>query len=199
MRGGVILAGGSDRPAAGIHKSLFRVGEETLIERQVREMRRWCGEIIVVTDDPRPLLTILDRNVRIITDYYRAQGPLVGFHAGLMLSTMRTVWVVGCDMPFIEARAADILFGALGPGALAAIPNVGGGLFPLHGVYDRSCASIAARLVEQKETSMSALLKSVNWVEVKESAFAEEGVPLRFVEQMAATDHATKGLAFTEM
>ncbi|MCI3920708.1 molybdenum cofactor guanylyltransferase [Paenibacillus sp. TRM 82003] len=169
----------------GVQKSLLRFGGETLIERQVREMKSVCGEIIVVTDEPRPFLPLLDRSVRIITDYYSGKkGPLVGIHAGLMLSTTQHVWVVGCDMPHISAKAASVLRDTLIKGGQAAVPNVGGGLFPLHGVYDRSCAGVAARLVEQGETSASALLRHILWEEVRESSFVDAGVSLRFISNM---------------
>lgn len=184
MRGGVILAGGQNRRMGGEQKALLRFGKETLIERQVRIMRNVCSEIIVVTDEPKPFLTVLDRDIRIITDYISADGPLAGLHAGLMLSRTNAAWVVGCDMPHIDAKAAEILFEQMERGAQAAIPNVGGGLFPLHGVFHRSCAAKAEKLVQQGETSMSALLKEIEWTEVKDAEFFEAGVSRSFVNNI---------------
>jgi molybdopterin-guanine dinucleotide biosynthesis protein A len=188
MRGGVILAGGQNRRLGGEQKALLRFGTETLIERQVRIMRNICSEIIVVTDEPKPFLKVLDRDIRIITDYLPAHGPLVGVHAGLMLSTLNLVWIVGCDMPHIDPKAAEILFERVEQGAQAAIPNVGGGLFPLHGVYHRSCAAAAEQLVKQGTASMSALLKEIDWTEVKDEEFFKAGVPRNFVESIDTID-----------
>ncbi|WP_158299481.1 molybdenum cofactor guanylyltransferase [Paenibacillus antri] len=181
MLSGIILAGGPNRRMGGSPKSLLRFGGESLVERQVREMRRLCDEMIVVTDDPLPYLRLLDRNVRIITDYYKAKGPLVGIHAGLMLATHPQAWIVGCDMPYVSADAAAVQRETLRSGAQAAVPHVNGGLYPLHGLYDRSCAQDAAKLIESGETSATALLKHVAWKEVRESAFVERGLSIRFV------------------
>lgn len=181
MWSGIILAGGTNRRMDGAPKSLLRFGNETLVERQVREMRTVCSEIIVVTDEPGLYLRVLDRDVRIITDYYRAKGPLVGIHAGLKLSTLDRAWIVGCDMPYIDARASAVLRDALHQGGQAAVPNVNGGLYPLHGLYEKGCAELAGSLIEQGETSASALLRHLDWQEVGESRFTEAGVPLHFV------------------
>lgn len=177
------MAGGPNRRMGGESKALLPIGEGTLIERQVREMRKICSEIIVVTDNPRAYLRILDRDIRIITDFYHQKGPLIGIHAGLMLSTKPRSWIVGCDMPYINAKAAELLREAMRSegGAQAAVPNVNGGVYPLHGLYDRSCAEAAVKLIEQGETSASALLRDVDWREVPDRIFTEAGVPLNFV------------------
>lgn len=182
MWSGIILAGGPNR-RMGEPKALLQLGGETMVARQVRVMRSVCNEIIVVTNDPIPYLRVLDRDVRIITDYYKGgRGPLAGMHAGLMLASHPHAWIASCDLPYLNAEAAAVLRGALRAGRVqAAVPNVNGGLYPLHGVYDRTCAAHAARLIEQGETAASALLREVAWTEVRETDFAEKGIPSRFV------------------
>jgi molybdopterin-guanine dinucleotide biosynthesis protein A len=188
MLSGIILAGGPNRRMGGVSKGLLRFGGETLVELQVREMRRLCEELIVVTDDPMPYLRILDRNVRIITDFYKAKGPLVGMHAGLMLASHPQAWIVGCDMPYVSADAARLQRETLRTGGQAAVPHVNGGLYPLHGLYERSCAQAAAKLIEHGETSATSLLKQVAWKEVKESSFAERELSIRFVANVNAKE-----------
>jgi molybdenum cofactor guanylyltransferase len=187
---GIILAGGPNRRMNGASKALLRFGEETLLQRQVKEMKSVCEEVIVVSNDPKPLLRILDRDVRIITDFYASKGPLVGMHAGFTLASNPHVWAVGCDMPFISARAAEVLREKVTQGCHAAVPMINGGVYPLHAVYNRACVEQVIKLIERGETSASSLLKEVYWGEVTDSAFINRGIDLKFIKNInTSTDY----------
>lgn len=165
-------------------KPLLVFGGECLLQRQVREMRSICSEVIVAAEDPRPFLRIVDRDVRIITDYYPGKGPLGGMHAGLSLARNKAVWVVGCGMPFLSARAALLLHGLLQGGFDAAIPVIGGVPSPLHGVYDKSCAEEAMAIIERGERQMIGLLKELAWIEAREDDFKSKEIDTLFVHNI---------------
>jgi molybdopterin-guanine dinucleotide biosynthesis protein A len=184
MRTGVILAGGTEEQINGIPKALQRLGDVTVVEHQVREMRKCCNEIIIVTNDPKPYLRTVDRDVRIITDYYDKSGPQVGMHAGFMLSTEQVLWIVGGNMPYISASAAERCFDALDDEMQAAVPCVNGELHPLHAVYHKSCAPFAKQSIEQGDTSAAGLLKHIAWKEVPDVTFIRDQISLRFVERI---------------
>lgn len=188
MLTGVILAGGANRRMKGELKALLPFGGQPLIVRQINEMRNLCDEMIVVTNDPKPYLNVLDRSVRIITDFFDGHGPLGGMHAALSLAKHSSVWVVGCDMPFISCKAAELLWNRKQDGFEAAIPLVAGGLFPLHGVYDRACKSKIAPLLERGETKVSALLNHVFWCELADGYLQENGVELNFISSIKTMD-----------
>ena len=122
MLTGVILAGGANRRMKGESKALLPFGGQPLVVRQVDRMRILCDEVIVVTNDPRPYLPILDRSVRIITDFFAGHGPLGGMHAALSLAKHTSVWVVGCDMPFVSSKAAELLWNRKRDGFEAVVP-----------------------------------------------------------------------------
>ncbi|MCZ8515254.1 molybdenum cofactor guanylyltransferase [Paenibacillus filicis] len=105
---GVILAGGKNRRMGGSHKALLPFHQEKLVHRQIRRLKQVCTEIILVTNDPKTFLPLVDSDVRIITDYYSGKGPLGGMHAGLSLANHVNVWLIGCDMPFISPQAAKL-------------------------------------------------------------------------------------------
>ena len=52
MLTGAILAGGDNRRMNGEAKALLTFGAEKLIQRQIRQMREICSEMIVVTNHP---------------------------------------------------------------------------------------------------------------------------------------------------
>ena len=109
MLTGIILAGGDHKRMGGEEQStstyLWRATHTT----QIREMESICDEIIIVTNEPKPFLRVVDVSVRIITDFVSGKGPLGGLHAGLSLAEHDEAWVVGCDMPSISAQAARFM------------------------------------------------------------------------------------------
>ncbi|MGO4272392.1 molybdenum cofactor guanylyltransferase, partial [Paenibacillus sp. TAF58] len=111
-------------------------------------------------------------------------GPLGGMHAALSLAKHTSVWVVGCDMPFISSKAAQLLMQRKLDGFEAVLPLVTDDLYPLHGIYDRACASHIEPLLKIGETRVSALLKHVFWSELGDRFLLENGVDLNFVSNI---------------
>ncbi|MCZ8514794.1 molybdenum cofactor guanylyltransferase [Paenibacillus filicis] len=185
MLTGVILAGGKDRRMQGNPKALLPFGPEKLIQRQLRLMQPVCSELIVVTNDPKPFLRLLEPEIRIITDFVPNQGPLGGMHAGLSLARNRDVWLVGNHMPFISSQAAELLQERKHEGFDAALPLVQGGIYPLHGIYDRSCADLIWSLLQGGEPTLNRFLKVLYWGELHETIFQENGIGSGFIESFS--------------
>ncbi|UUZ85016.1 molybdenum cofactor guanylyltransferase [Paenibacillus sp. P26] len=175
MLTGLILAGGFNRRMDGKSKALLPFGGEPLILRQIGEMRRICKEVIVVVRDPKPPLRVVDQEVRIITDYIPGKGPLSGMHAGFSLSRCPNIWVVGEGMPFLSAQAAELLLEVKSEETDAVLPQLGGKIHLLHGVYDKRCADKAKALLKKGEMPEQALLRKMAWRAVPESLFLERG------------------------
>lgn len=183
MLTGMILVGKPEVQAGdGQMTALLPYKGEPLIQTQIKEMRDICDEIIVVTPDPRPLLKILEPTVRIITDYHKGKGPLGGMYAGLSLAAHKEVWTVGGDMPFLSANAAQVLLEYKGESFQAAIPYIEGIKYPLHGIYDKSCAAQILKLFDLGKTRTSSLLSRIRRTDVSERAFEERGIHLEFVK-----------------
>ncbi|WP_229757928.1 molybdenum cofactor guanylyltransferase [Paenibacillus marchantiophytorum] len=181
MLSGVILAGGANHTMNGELTALLPFDGKALIVRQIDRMREICDEIIIVTNDPKPYLNKVDRSVRIITDFFAGQGPLGGMHAALSLAKYASVWIVGCDMPLISNKAAQLLMAKKQDGFEAVIPIVAGEPYPLHGIYDRACAARIAPLFNQGKIRVSAMLNHVIWSELGERYLLDNGIDLNFV------------------
>jgi molybdopterin-guanine dinucleotide biosynthesis protein A len=184
MLTGVILAGGASHRMNGELKALLPIGGRPLITHQVETMKACCDEIIVVTNDPKPYLPILDRSIRIITDFFADHGPLGGMHAAFSLAKHSSIWVVGCDMPFISSKAAELLWQRKKDGFEAVVPLVGGVLHPLHGIYDRACKCQLIQLLDRGETKVSALLEFIFWGELDDRYFRENEIELKFIKSI---------------
>ncbi|UVI27546.1 molybdenum cofactor guanylyltransferase [Paenibacillus spongiae] len=184
MLSGVILAGGDNRGMEGKNRALLKLGSKTFLERQLNEMRKCCNDLIIVTNDPFPLMRSVDRGVRIITDYYPGKGALSGMHAGLSLAKNTHTWVVGCHMPYISATAAQLMLTSMKEDCDAAIPRVAHCLTPFHGIYEKRCSEIIGGLLDSGYETMTSLLNELQWCEMEESLFQGRPIDSRFVTEV---------------
>lgn len=178
---GVVLAGGKKRIGER-HPALLPFRREVMVNRQFRLMRTVCSELILVTDEPRLFLPVLDEDVRMITDFYSGIGPLGGIHAALSLSGNDQVWVAGCDMPFLSAEAAKLMLNRKIKHRLdAVIPLIGDRLYPLHGVFGRGKAGLIPELAAAGQTSVHAYLDRIRFDKLMEWNFRHRGIDPSFV------------------
>jgi molybdopterin-guanine dinucleotide biosynthesis protein A len=181
MLSGVILAGGENRRMGGKPKALLTIGGEMLIQRQIRQLTPICSEIVVVTNDPGLYVPVVGRSARIIADLDPGKGPLGGMHSAFSLHGHEYAWVVGCDMPFVSAAAADLMLGKMKDMKLdAVVPRLAGRLHPLHAVYRSTCAKAVAELLASETYRVTGLLEKIRWEPVPDSEFVRQGIDPRF-------------------
>src|SRR5690606_14459014 len=141
--------------------------------------------IIIVKNEPKPFLRVVDVSVRIITDFIRGKGPLGGLHAGLSLAEHDEAWVVGCGMPSISIQAARMLQQVRKESKLdAVVPLIGGRLEMLHSIYHTSIAAQALSLLNAGEYRLETLLDHIRWSKVDADEFAVRGIETRFTQKI---------------
>src|SRR5512147_2490166 len=141
MRSGIILAGGRSTRFGGGEKSLRAVEGKPMICRVREALLPVVDELVVSVRDERqrdlvfPFLS--EGNQSFAYDRLRDIGPLAGVLESLKAARGEYVFIVACDMPYVNTRAVDYLF-AKARGHDAAVP-VGPHDFlePLHAVYRR--------------------------------------------------------------
>jgi molybdopterin-guanine dinucleotide biosynthesis protein A len=158
---GVVLAGGKSA-RMGMEKAALRIGDETLLARIVRRLRLALPEVYVVGP---PNLAALIPGAAVIPDEIPDSGPLGGLSTALAHAPSQHVFVIGCDMPFVEPALARAMarYAARYPGADVVAVRTLRGLEPLHAVYTQTCASaVRERLASADGRSLTALLERLN-------------------------------------
>ncbi|MDR3560163.1 MAG: molybdenum cofactor guanylyltransferase [Negativicutes bacterium] len=139
---GIVLAGGRSVRMGSDKASLpWRGGD--LLHAVLNALTPVCSELIVVSNSPR-VITLPD--VRVVADSYPGCGPLGGIHAGLAASGSDYNFVVACDMPYIDGRAAKYM-AAAASGFDVAVPFIDGYFHPLHAVYHRRCLPVVEKML----------------------------------------------------
>lgn len=183
----VILAGGAGRRMGGCNKALLKLGPDDFIERLIRACLSWTDDAVVVSNDVEFADLLMKRYpVRVAADLYPGEGPLAGLHAGMTAARGTFAWLLACDQPLADARAAALLCDRLNSGDVtAALPVIDGRPQPFHAIYRRREAAAAAEeLLRQGERRLGALLDRLPWIGVEDSELALSGVPQGFADDV---------------
>ncbi|MGD9648789.1 MAG: molybdenum cofactor guanylyltransferase [Pirellulales bacterium] len=155
--GALILCGGESR-RMGHAKASLRFGDESLLERVVRQLRGVAAPVVVVRG-ANGELPPLPADVELTGDRHPGRGPLEGLAVGLAALAPRVprAFVVGCDYPFVVAGYIARLT-ALADGHDAAIVRTADRLHPLAGVYATALGRRADELLAAGQNRLLDLL-----------------------------------------
>lgn len=182
---------------------LLHVCGATLIENAVTTLRAARLHEIAISvstvaraDTLRAALPML-ATLPFVVDLAPGCGPLGGLHAALCAYPGRGALLVACDMPRLDAPALRALLTAVRDSDVVA-PRAAGYDQPLHAYYGPACRTVAARLLDDGERSMRALLAapSLRVRMLDEAWLAHHGIPtdvfdnLNTPDDVAAAGHA---------
>lgn len=172
MPSAAILSGGRSS-RMGINKALADFNGNTVLEYILARLQPHFQEVFIVTNEPelyRPF------SVRVITDIYPRKGPIAGIHAALKAATAGSLFVLSCDMPFVNFSAAQFML-QKAHGYDAVVPVVGGRLQPTAAVYNPSCLEYLTDCLEHDKLKLTRIFEALNTLYVDERAFLPFGFP----------------------
>jgi len=133
---GVILAGGQSS-RMGSNKALLPYRGGRFIESIHRQLAGLFDELLLVTNSPEQYTFL---GCRMVPDLYPGLGALAGLHSGLYHSRNPHIFVVACDMPYLNDTLIRALLARRNQ-VDVVIPESADGLEPLHAVYGQGCLS----------------------------------------------------------
>jgi len=156
-----ILAGGKAKRMGGRNKALLELEGQTFISRIYQNLEFLFPEVLIISNGENDFGI---QDVLIYPDIMQSIGPLGGIHSALKNSKKPFVFVVSCDMPFIDASIASILideFQKIKPEII--IPTFDNYQEPLFAVYSKSLIQkIESLQTEPKGRPITDLLKISN-------------------------------------
>src|SRR4051794_7683153 len=206
MRSAAILAGGRATRFGGRDKSALVVDGRPIVERQVAELLTIVDDIMLVgarSDGARPdgaradgarAFQASDLAAFHASDHYRAIadivpgcGPLGGLHAALTGMRGDRVFVVACDMPYVDAAFAEYLL-SLAADAAVVVPQTDRGYHPLCAVYTRVCLEPLAARLAQRRLALRDLFADVPTRIVTIAEMSRFGAPSRLLANVNTPD-----------
>lgn len=150
---GVLLAGGKSR-RMGEDKRYLIVGDQTLLERGLAVLRSIFQEVLVVIgQDSSPL----DLDARVVRDLVADCGSLGGVYTGLMQATTPHIFVVACDMPFVD-QAVIAQFTSRRGTADIVMARLAARLHPMHALYGKGCLTVMRQMILARQLKVQELV-----------------------------------------
>lgn len=160
----IVLSGGSNGRMLR-NKASLRIGQKTIIERETEVLATLFSTIIVVTSTPE---THKHLEARLVADLVPGKGPLGGIYSGLVASKNEYNFVVGCDLPFLNAGLISYMVDVKN-GHDIVVPKLNGFLEPLHAVYSKNCLIPVKRQLDRNELRIQSFFAEVKVRYVRES------------------------------
>lgn len=159
--GGLILAGGVSR-RFGKNKAMSEYKGQTLIERIFNAIRPLFSEILI-SSNHTGLYDFL--GVPVCRDIYPGMGPLAGIQSGLEHTSKKAVFVVACDMPYINPALINHMCGLLN-GYDVVVPFINGFYEPLFAVYSKKCLLPVTKMLSLNQRKINKLYSIINLFKV---------------------------------
>ena len=152
----MVLAGGAST-RMGADKAFLRLGEWTLVERCVATLRQCFARNLVIANQPDRFASL---GLPVFPDEQPCLGPMGGLHAALRHAGTPALFVVACDMPFLNAELIREMAQSLGDFD-AVVPEIGGRFEPLHAVYHRRILPVVEARIAAGDYALQALLRQL--------------------------------------
>lgn len=154
-----ILAGGASR-RMGRNKALLPFRGKPLIRHQLDLLAPLFSEILISANEPAPYAPF---GLRVVPDLFAEPCSLSGIHALLKAATAPRVFVVACDLPFLNPALIRKLLEV--PGDFdVVVPESDEGLEPLHAIYSRTCLPAIEKSAADSQWKVSAFYPGL-WVD----------------------------------
>ena len=150
---GVLLAGGKSR-RMGEDKRYLVVGEQTLLERGLGVLRSIFQEVLVVIAQDSPPL---DVDTRVVRDLVPDCGSLGGLYTGLTQATTPYIFVVACDMPFLD-QAVIAQFTSRRATADIVMAKLAARLHPMHALYGKRCLPALEQMIRTRQLKIQEMV-----------------------------------------
>lgn len=150
---GVLLAGGKSR-RMGEDKRYLLVGERTLLERTLGILQTVFEQVVIVIAQDSPSLK--DVASPVVRDLIPDCGSLGGLYTGLKQATTEHVFVVACDMPFLNTLVIRYFVDRRMQSDLI-IAKLSNGLHPMHAVYGKACLPLLEQMIAARNLKIQDL------------------------------------------
>lgn len=144
---GVVLAGGKSK-RMGTDKRHLSVHGKPLLDRVTSVLLELFPEVLLVLAEED--IEISNERIRIVTDLIPGCAAVGGLYTGLYHSRYPRVFVVACDMPFINPAVIE-LFLQESDATDIVLAQLVTGLQPLHGLYSKRCLPILKEMIEARD------------------------------------------------
>ncbi len=154
---GVLLAGGKSR-RMGEDKRYLVVGKQTLLQRGLGMLRSIFQDVLVVIAQDSPPLDI---DGRVVRDLVPDCGSLGGLYTGLIQAATPYIFVVACDMPFLDPAVIS-QFTSRRVTADIVMAKLAARLHPMHALYGKTCLLVVEQMLRARQLKIQEMVSDAS-------------------------------------
>jgi len=152
---GVLLAGGKSR-RMGNDKRIIIFKGESLFQRALGVLVQVFQEVIVVLGKEE--FSFDEGNVRVVHDIIPNRAAAGGLYTGLSYATNSRIFVVACDMPFLNQNVIRYM-ASLSENFDITLAELPQGIQTMHGIYSKQCLFTLENMVKKENLRLQEILK----------------------------------------
>jgi len=133
------------------NKALLKLGDNTVIEVILREMKKVFNEVIISANDCDDFSFL---NIRLVKDIQINRGPLSGIYSALKESKTVKNFITTCDLPLINSELIEYI-SKIESKKEIIIPAINGIPQRLFGIYNKSLFKNIEEIFSLTETDKS--------------------------------------------
>ncbi len=168
---GVILAGGKSSRMK-FNKAFAQISGKPVISIIIDKFIPVFQENMIISNDPEAYQHL---GLPIYPDVYPRMGPVSGIHSALYHSSNESVFVMGCDVPFMNMDLVKMMISRLGEYD-SVVPQIDGLLQPLTAVYSRKCLPILTDCLETNRVKLIRIFDELNALKITRDEIEAYGV-----------------------
>lgn len=170
LASGVINAGGKSTRMK-FNKAFAEIEGKPIVEIIIDKFTPLFKEIIIISNEPG----LYEKyGYQVHEDIYADKGPVGGMHAALSYAAYDNVFILGCDMPFMDMRIAEYLLQRLGDKD-SVVPRIKGYLQPMSAVYNKKCLPRLRYNLETDRLKLTRLFEELDAIIVEEDELTGYG------------------------
>lgn len=169
---GAILAGGKSSRMK-FNKALAIISGKPVFKIILDKFQLYFDETITISNEPQ---IYSDFGTVIYPDIFPGLGPVAGIHSALFHARYDRVFVMGCDMPFMNMELVTFLSDHL-EDYDCVVPVLDDKLQPLSALYSKSCLPILTSCLENDKLKLIRIFEELNHLVIPELQLAQFGEP----------------------
>jgi molybdopterin-guanine dinucleotide biosynthesis protein A len=175
---GVLLAGGKSR-RMGQDKRFLSFGDRRLFERGLWTLSSLLQHVFIVIAQDSPFLST---NVPVLRDVVAQCGSLGGLYTGLREASTPHVFVVACDMPFLNVNLIRYMIGSKEEADII-VASWNNRIQPTHAIYSKRCVPVLEDMIRRRQVKI-------------QDAFQHPSLTVRFMTESEVRQIDPEGRSF---
>lgn len=164
MMDALILAGGENKRLPFV-KGFIEIKSRRIIEFHINLLDTIFDRIMISTNNPELFFYL---GVPMVGDVMKSRGPMTGILSGLVASEAPEIFVIACDMPFINAELIKYIMNKWTIRWDVAVPVYDKKPQPLFGIYSKRTAQTMEKNINQGKRSLRGFLSGLDVLYIEE-------------------------------